>query len=148
MGNRGVIVTENRDLGVYVHWYGDPDTVAAFLLYCKLKGFRPPEEDPYGWACLVTVFSNMFMRDGEGIGVDVYESLDLDNWDNGYYVIKDWEIIQMSRHQEIGEIDDVYLDLISSHQPKHLKLDQGVLIGRTYDTERIHQTDEQERQSR
>lgn len=26
--------------------------VGAFLEYCELRGFRPPDNDPYGWARL------------------------------------------------------------------------------------------------
>ena len=55
MGNRAVITTQeyltNPDtIGVYLHWNGGRDSVQAFLLYCKLKGYRPPETDCYGWA--------------------------------------------------------------------------------------------------
>ena len=92
MGNRAVITTENKDLGVYLHWNGGRDSVEAFLMYCKLKGYRTPENDCYGWARLCQVIGNFF--GGElSVGIDKYEKLDLDNWDNGVYIIKDWKIV-------------------------------------------------------
>lgn len=92
MGNRAVITTEAKDIGVYLHWNGGRDSVEAFLLYCKLKGYRCPENDCYGWARLCQVIGNFF--GGEySVGIDRYDRLDTDNGDNGTYIIKDWQII-------------------------------------------------------
>ena len=92
MGNRAVITTEDKKIGVYVHWNGGRDSVEAFLKYCELKGYRKPEEDCYGWARLCQVIGNFF--GGElSVGIDTYECLDTNNWDNGVYIIKDWKII-------------------------------------------------------
>ena len=71
MGNRAVITTSefmnlhediqfSNELGVYLHWNGGRDSVTAFLTYCKLKGYRPPETDCYGWARLCQVIGNFF----------------------------------------------------------------------------------------
>ena len=92
MGNRAVITTRNKDLGVYLHWNGGRDSVEAFLKYCELKGYRPPERDCYGWARLCQVIGNYF-GGGLSIGIDKYEKLDTDNGDNGVYVIEDWKIV-------------------------------------------------------
>lgn len=92
MGNRAVITTQNKDLGVYLHWNGGRNSVEAFLLYCKLKGYRCPENDCYGWARLCQVIGNFF--GGEySVGIDTYDKLDTDNGDNGVYIIKDWQIV-------------------------------------------------------
>ena len=92
MGNRAVITTQNKDLGVYVHWDGGRNSVEGFLLYCKLKGYRAPENDCYGWARLCQVIGNFF--GGEcSVGIDIYDKLDKDNGDNGVYIIKDWQIV-------------------------------------------------------
>lgn len=97
MGNRAVITTKQGDsktkLGIYLHWNGGRDSVRAFLRYAKMRGFRPPETDNYGWARLAQIISNYFGKDGLSIGVDIVERLDCDNWDNGVYLIKDWEIV-------------------------------------------------------
>lgn len=97
MGNRAVITTKQGDsktkLGIYLHWNGGRDSVRAFLRYAKMRGFRPPETDNYGWARLAQIISNYFGKDGLSIGVDIVDRLDCDNWDNGVYLIENWEIV-------------------------------------------------------
>jgi hypothetical protein len=92
MGNRCVITTEAREIGVYLHYNGDPDFVASLLWFCKLAKFREPENDCYGWARLCQVAANYF-GGTLSIGIDRYEKLDTDNWDNGTYIIRDWKIL-------------------------------------------------------
>lgn len=113
MGNRGVIINyvegettkqfeeflktgegirRGEDaIGVYLHWNGGYDSVNAFLTYCKMRGFRSTNTDNYGWARLIQVIGNFFGGD-LSIGVGPIKTLDCDNWDNGVYLIKDWEI--------------------------------------------------------
>jgi len=105
MGNRAVITTDrtslhvanSNDLGVYLHWNGGRDSVEAFLAYCKLKGYRPPERDNYGWARLCQVIGNFF-GGGTSIGIDKCNNLDCENWDNGVYIIAGWEIVGRQYH--------------------------------------------------
>ena len=92
MGYRAVITTEDKQIGVYVHWNGGRDSVEAFLLYCKLKGYRCPEDDCYGWARLCQVIGNFFGGESS-VGINKYDRLDTDNGDNGTYIIKNWQII-------------------------------------------------------
>ena len=92
MGNRAVITTRQKGIGIYLHWNGGRESIEAFLLYCKLKGYRRPESDSYGWARLCQVISNFF-GGGLSIGIGKYENLDIDNGDNGVYVIEDWKIV-------------------------------------------------------
>ena len=130
MGNRAVITTDRKSLnvakseeiGVYLHWNGGRDSVEAFLAYCKLKGYRCPEKDNYGWARLCQVIGNFF--GGEtSIGIDKCCNLDCDNWDNGVYIIEDWEIV--GRQHFTGE-EQNYYDLlgmmleIDSRQPEQV----------------------------
>jgi len=98
MGNRAVITASKSpfaagscDTGIYLHWNGGRDSIEAFLAYCKLQGFREPP-DSYGLARLVQVIANFF-GGGLSIGVDKCCNLDCDNWDNGLYQIKGWEIV-------------------------------------------------------
>ncbi len=58
MGNRAIITTEKKEIGVYLHWNGGRDSVEAFLEYCKRAGHRSPDKDCYGWARLCQVISN------------------------------------------------------------------------------------------
>lgn len=109
MGNRAVITTEDKQLGVYVHWNGGRSSVEAFLLYCKLKGYRCPENDCYGWSRLCQVIGNFF--GGEySVGIDLYSRLDIDNGDNGTYIIKDWQIIG----KEFEPLDELDLEQVKS----------------------------------
>lgn len=94
MGNRAVITSVNKDLGIYLHWNGGIDSVTAFLEYCKLRGFRSPETDSYGYARLCQVLGNFFGADGLSVGVSPYiNDRCSDPGDNGIYVIKDWRIV-------------------------------------------------------
>ena len=129
MGNRAVITTRNKDLGVYLHWNGGRDSVEAFLKYCELKGYRPPERDCYGWARLCQVIGNYF--GGElSIGIDKYEKLDTDNGDNGVYVIEDWRIVDrlFIDWPEQHEYDLIsMLRDINNHQPDDERLSEEVI---------------------
>lgn len=129
MGNRAVITTRNKDLGVYLHWNGGRDSVEAFLKYCELKGYRPPERDCYGWARLCQVIGNYF--GGElSIGIDKYEKLDRDNGDNGVYIIENWKIVdrEFIYWPEQHEYDLIsMLRDINNHQPEREKLEDSVI---------------------
>ena len=96
MGNRAVITTrenfENNGVGVYLHWNGGRDSVEPFLEYCKIRGYRAPETDCYGWARLCQVIGNFF-GGNTSIGIDTLDHLDCDNGDNGVYIIENWEIV-------------------------------------------------------
>jgi hypothetical protein len=105
MGNRAVITTkenfENNGIGVYLHWNGGYDSVSAFLKYCELKGYRTPDTDNYGWARLCQVIGNFF-GGSTSLGIDVVNKLDCDNYDNGVYIIKGWEIVDR-KHKRYAE---------------------------------------------
>ena len=92
MGNRAVITTKGMNIGVYLHWNGGRDSVNAFLTYCKMKGYAPPEENCYGWARLCQVIGNFF-GGAHSVGIDRVEYLDCDNYDNGTYIIEKWNIV-------------------------------------------------------
>lgn len=92
MGNRAVITTPAKRVGIYLHWNGGRDSVEAFLAYCKLRGFCSPDRDASGWANLANVICT-FLGTGMDCGIDTIDSLDCDNGDNGVYIIKDWEIV-------------------------------------------------------
>ena len=94
MGNRAVITDKNKEIGVYLHWNGERSSIEGFLTYCRLKEYRNPNNDCYGWARLCQVIGNYF--GGEcSVGIDKYEYLDTDNRDNGTYVIdENWNICE------------------------------------------------------
>ena len=126
MGNRAVIATKNKDIGVYLHWNGGRDSVEAFLTFCKIKKFRCPEDDCYGWAYLCTVIGNFF-GDGLSLGVDKYECLPKNNYDNGTYIIENWEIVGREFFEEDWDEQNEYeledmLEDINNAQPKQLQI--------------------------
>lgn len=99
MGNRAVITTAgsldvkaSSRKGLYLHWNGGRDSVEAFLGYCRIREFKSPEVDNSGWENLRRIIENFF-GSGTSVEVDECRRLDCDNWDNGVYIIKDWEII-------------------------------------------------------
>ena len=129
MGNRAVITTRSKDIVVYFHWNGGRDSVEAFLKHCKLKGYRPPELDCYGWARLCQVIGNFF--GGElSIGIDKYDKLDKDNGDNGVYIIENWNIVDrlFISWPEQHEYDLIgMLKSINNAQPEKERLSEEVI---------------------
>lgn len=124
MGNRALICTQKKDLAVYLHWNGGRDSVEAFLLYCKLKGYRSPENDSYGWARLCQVLGNFF-GDDLCVGIDLYNKSPFFN-DNGTYIIENWEIVD--REDFNGEEQHTHdmremLDAINKSMPEADRLD-------------------------
>lgn len=109
MGNRATITTEKKDLALYLHWNGGRDSVEAFLEYCKLRGFRSPESDDYGWARLAQVVCNFFGADGLSCGIHEYSPDCEPQWDNGDYVIRNWEIVER-RYPHEGFIEQEEYD--------------------------------------
>lgn len=105
MGNRAVITTPKKDIGVYLHWNGSRNNVESFLAYCDMKGYRPPEIDEYGWARLCQVIGNT-IGGTLSVGIGRYENQDKDNGDNGVYVIKDWDIVDREYYPYNEEHED------------------------------------------
>ena len=107
MGNRAVIMTkdgfENGGLGLCLHWNGGRDSVEPFLKYCKIKGYRPPETDGYGWARLAQVVGNFF-GGSDSVGIDYYKKgVDVRYLDNGVYIIENWKIIDRKHFEGIEQ---------------------------------------------
>ena len=115
MGNRAVITTRNKDIGLYIHWNGGYDSVRAFLLYCKIKRFQPLEEG--GWACLAYVIGNYF-KNIEEVEINTLNNLDCDNYDNGLYITEKWDIVGREYHtgpeQDEYKLDRMLLDIDDS----------------------------------
>ena len=101
----------------------------AFLTYCKMRGFRAPEKDDYGWARLCQIIGNFF-GGGLSIGVNQCCKLDCRNGDNGVYVIKDWEIVgrQYNRGGEQRSYDLLEMLLgIDESQPEKDRLGKEMI---------------------
>ena len=145
MGNRCVITTREKELGVYFHWNGGRDSVEPLLAYCKLKEYRTPETDNYGWARLCQVAGNCF-GGTNSLGIDTYNNLDTDNGDNGVYVIENWEIVDRlycDYEQEQYDFLEMLIT-INSSQPKKEQLSIEKLCEyakehKDYDTDEINE---------
>lgn len=129
MGNRAVITTQDKKIGIYLHWNGGLDSVNAFLTYCKLKGYRRPENDNYGWARMCQVIGNYF-GEGTSIGIDEYKHLDIDNGDNGVYVIENWEVVDRLYHKGKEQNNHDLLQMlfdINNAQPEKEQLNDEII---------------------
>lgn len=118
MGNRGVIQFKGYNTGVYLHWNGGRDSVEAFLLYCKLQGYRGNYDHTYGLARLTQVAGNFF---GGSTSLGVGNIKNLDCGCNGIYVIEDWVIVKRKRFTGIEQTGhDLYkfLKSIDTRMPK------------------------------
>lgn len=98
MGERGVITTrkdiDENGIGVYLHWLGAPENVYPLLEYCRIRGFRCPEDDSFGYASLIQVAANVSGGDGLSVDVNRLDRLDTNNWNYGTYVIKGWKVVE------------------------------------------------------
>lgn len=140
MGDRAIITTEDRRIGVYVHWDGSPDRICGFLAYCDLMGFRSPEIDNYGWAQLIKIIGNYIdeNRKSDGLSLGICRDIrDSDSpGDNGIYIIKDWAV-----QEQIGILYSYLTDAIplldmlrtiNCCQPFHLTDDELVHYANTH----------------
>lgn len=148
MGNRAIIQTresyENNGIGVYVHWNGGRDSITAFLKYCELKGYRPPDKDCYGWARLCQVIGNFF-GGTLSLGIGNFDK-DSGEWqDNGTYIIEGWEIVDR-KHFDYPEQDeyDLYemLENINESMPIREQLSKDVIYATDVPVEQLKIGDE------
>ena len=131
MGNRAVITTEAKKIGVYMHWNGGRDSVGPLVHYCKILGVRKPEDCVYGFARLCQVIGNFF-NDEQclSVGIGPLDELDCDNGDNGLYIIKDWEIVGrefFTGSEQTGYDEMDMLKGFNEHMPEGIKLTDAEL---------------------
>ncbi len=134
MGNRAVITTQkdldNKGIGVYLHWNGGYDSVKPMLDYCKMRGFRSPDESDYGYARMVQVMANFLGGDGYSIGVGPVEEMDQNNWDNGTYIVKGWKVVGRMYYtgDEQSEYDhDYFMEQLDECQPEDQKMGKRMM---------------------
>ena len=140
MGNRAVITTNDKKMGVYLHWNGGRDSVEAFLKYCELQGYRAPSSDCYGWARLCQVIGNFF-GGSLSVGIDTYDRLDTDNGDNGVYIIEGWQIVgrEFNRYgeQDYYDLTEMLLS-IDSCMPEKERLGTGYITAEEVDSSELN----------
>ena len=124
MGNRSVLVSKdttkqnaNQKIGIYLHWYGDKETVQELLEDVKAKHPRGVISDPsYGYARLCQIIADKITEDTlkspfetskshayeTGIGIGIVSELDTQNGDNGvYYIDDDYNIVKQTDGSEL-----------------------------------------------
>ena len=100
MGNRAVVVWTDQNgnytdnsTGIYLHWNGGRDSIEAFLAYCEMKGYENPTEDPIGYERFTKVVRGFFGSARTTVETAPISQLDTDNYDNGMYVCRGWDIV-------------------------------------------------------
>ena len=131
MGDRAVISNKNKNLGIYLHWYGYREFVESVLAYCDLKQYRNPDvDDEYGWARLCQVLGNT-LGGTISLGIGKFERMDTDNWDNGTYIIEGWDIKERlyQQYEDAKMKDSMFENLkyINDKQPKDEQLKEEEL---------------------
>lgn len=96
MGNRAVLCYSRApsSTGIYIHWNGGHESIAAFLHVCRERGYRSPDADPaYGMARLCGLLCEFF-GGGDSVGIGPLRELDVSNFDNGAYLIgENWSVV-------------------------------------------------------
>ena len=118
MGNRAVITIKNDYIkkedwpSIYLHWNGGLDTVKPMLDVAKEYGIRCESE--YGTARLAQLFGNFF-GGTLSVGVGPYSRQDVDNYDNGVYIIgDDWQIVEREYNRNPEQKNHDYKEMIES----------------------------------
>jgi hypothetical protein len=130
MGNRAVITTEKKQIGIYLHWHGGRDSVESFLKYAELTECDPLDFPGSGLVHLSRIISNYF-GDNYSVYIFPYYQLPLDNSDNGTYIVKGFKIVGRLHYD--GKMEQQNHNLlemlyeINSQQPRGFKLSKKIL---------------------
>jgi hypothetical protein len=118
MGNRAVITTapyKPGNTGIYLHWNGGRASIEGFLQAAKKLGYRSPGSNPqYAIGSLAGLIWTYLGTDGYSLGIGRCDQLDVDNSDNGTYLIGgDWEIVGRKYYEGGEEINPTKTDAIA-----------------------------------
>jgi hypothetical protein len=124
MGNRAVITIKENNIpqedwqSLYLHWNGGRDTVEPLLHVAKLYGIRCQADSSYAIARLSQLTGNT-LGGTLSLGVGTYKQLDTDNYDNGVYVVKDWEIVDREYHDGLEQQEYDFNEMVSEIRSKN-----------------------------
>lgn len=96
MGNRAVITTgkNSNAPAIYLHWNGGVESVLAFLEAAKGYGVRGANDPTYCTSRLAQIIGNFF-GGTTSLGTGPLCQMDVDNYDNGAYLINEnFEIVE------------------------------------------------------
>lgn len=112
MGNRAVItfvdgpqVNVENAPSIYLHWNGGISSVKGFLAAAKALGIRG-NDSVYCCARTAQAIGNFF-GGTLSLGVGRAGSLDCDNFDNGQYIVSNFEIVERRFKPDYAELEDV-----------------------------------------
>jgi hypothetical protein len=124
MGNRAVITIKENNTpkedwqSLYLHWNGGRDSVEPLLHVAKLYGIRCQADPSYAIARLSQLTGNT-LGGTLSLGVGTYKQLDTDNYDNGVYVVKDWEIVDREYHHGLEQQEYDFNKVVSEIRSKN-----------------------------
>ena len=144
MGERAVITATSAvcanlvDEAIYTHWNVGRDFVEAYLTYCRMQGYTPPEKDKDSLSRLREIMRNHIYgipESGEDnpdqVSIDILAKFQFSAYgDEGVYVIKNWKIVKRMMQEEhnkmAGELlrydlIDLLLE-IDEAQPENVQL--------------------------
>ena len=111
MGNRCVILSQDRTKGIYQHWNGGRDSIEPLLQIAKEEyELNKDNFDFEPFSAILEVSKKVF--GGEPLTLDSYENIKVG--DNGIYVVN-------HKFRIIGREDFKY-DEQDSHNPKRMEL--------------------------
>jgi hypothetical protein len=128
MGNRAVIAfcenempTTKKDnhVGIYLHWNGGRDSVEGFCEAARRLGYNG--ESSYGIARFTQMVGNWF-GGRLSVGVETYNKLHTDNYDNGvYWVDKNFKIVGRefvrNPEQKNHDLEEFVTDVLNKNKP-------------------------------
>lgn len=124
MGNRAVVAVEGSSVGIYLHWNGGIESIAAFLRAAKDLGVRDPVRDTsYFYARFAQLVGNYF-GGSTSIGIEAMNKIDQDNGDNGVYIVgADFAIVKRLHGKgrsvlkaDQAKSDAIYADVMAANK--------------------------------
>ena len=125
MGNIAVITIKQDNTpqedwqSLYLHWHGGRDTVEPLLHVAKLYEVRC--DSSYGIARLSQIMGNYF-GGTLSLGVGTYKQLHTNNYDNGVYVVQDWEIVDREFAPEYEQREYNFKEMVADIRSKNDKV--------------------------
>lgn len=123
MGNRALLVANEADIGLYLHWNGGRDSINAFLKYAEYAQLPPINENNDWLPPFITVLKNFFGNDGHVVYLESINQDDLNNihYDNGVYLLDGFEITERINpphiEQDAHDLHDMLINIDKAQPP-------------------------------
>ncbi|AUI01352.1 hypothetical protein H2C43_07195 [Corynebacterium glutamicum] len=123
MSNNALLVANEADIGLYLHWNGGRDSIEAFLAYAAYAQLPPINENNDWLPPFITVLKNFFGNDGSGVYLEPVNQDYLDgiDYDNGVYMLDDYEITERINppavEQDSHDLHDMLIKIDKAQPP-------------------------------